>query len=436
MSVIAVANQKGGVGKTTTTLNLGAALREAGKSVLLLDLDPQGNLTVAAGMPNIDEQPLTIGDLLLAASMRGGKAPPLRQAILETPAGLPLVPSNSRLSAAELAMVSALSREQMLRSLLEPVRHDYDYVLIDCLPSLGLVVINALTAADGLIVPVQADFLAMQGLGQILETVAAVQDRLNPALEVYGILLTLVDARTSHAREVVTSIREGFKDVIHVFECEVRTHVALKDSSKAGQSILDFSPTSEAARAYRRLAAEVLAATSERPAAEQPAAAAVAAPTTEPRSPVAPGVEAVSATPEPSLPASEHELVAVAAMAEAPTAEPVTMLEVAAVTTLKAAAAPAATPEHQRAQAPVSVASLPEPVAVAPVAAPARPAREPGRPTLAARVRANDLAARGGTPAEPVAQASAEAVSIRPAAFAEFVARRLQWLGSNATETR
>jgi chromosome partitioning protein len=259
--IIAVANQKGGVGKTTSTLNLGAALQEAGKRVLLVDLDPQGNLSVASGIVDIDAAHPSIGDLLaLAARGRTSSGPGIEGAIVHSPSGLDIVPANATLSAAELGLVSALNRESMLVGLLRTVEHNYDYILIDCLPSLGLLAINALRAANGIVIPVQADFLAMQGMAQIFETIAAVREQLNPDLNIYGVLLTLVDQRTSHSREVVKVVRASLDGQVNVFKTEVRLHVALKETARAGRSILDFDSNSPSAEAYRNLAVEVLSA--------------------------------------------------------------------------------------------------------------------------------------------------------------------------------
>jgi chromosome partitioning protein len=258
--IIAVANQKGGVGKTTSTLNLGAALQEAGKRVLLVDLDPQGNLSVAAGIVDIDAAYPSIGDLLsLAARGRSSTGPGIQGAIVHSPSGLDIVPANATLSAAELGLVSALNRESMLAALLRSVEPHYDYILIDCLPSLGLLAINALRAANGIVIPVQADFLAMQGLAQIFETIAAVREQLNPDLNIYGVLLTLVDQRTAHSREVVKVVRSSLAGQVNVFETEVRLHVALKETAKAGRSILEYDSNSPSAEAYRALGNEVLA---------------------------------------------------------------------------------------------------------------------------------------------------------------------------------
>jgi chromosome partitioning protein len=264
--IIAVANQKGGVGKTTSTLNLGAALQEAGKSVLLVDLDPQGNLSVAAGIVDIDSVYPSIGDLLaLTARGRAASGPGIESAIVKSPSGLDIVPANSALSAAELGLVSALNRESALAGLLKPLEAKYEYILIDCLPSLGLLAINALRAANGIVIPVQADFLAMQGLAQIFETIAAVREQLNPDLNIYGVLLTLVDQRTAHSRDVVKVVRSSLDGQVKVFDTEVRLHVALKETAKAGRSILEYDSNSPSAAAYRRLGREVLAVCGDEP---------------------------------------------------------------------------------------------------------------------------------------------------------------------------
>jgi chromosome partitioning protein len=258
--IIAVANQKGGVGKTTSTLNLGAALQEAGKHVLLVDLDPQGNLSIAAGIVDIDAAYPSIGDLLaLAARGRAAGGPKIEDAIVKSASGLDIIPSNSVLSAAEIGLVSALNRESMLATLLKPLQAQYDYILIDCLPSLGLLAINALRAANGIVIPVQADFLAIQGLAQIFETIAAVREQLNPDLNIFGVLLTLVDQRTAHSRDVVKLVRSSLLGQVNVFETEVRLHVALKESAKAGRSILEYDAHSPSATAYRGLGREVMA---------------------------------------------------------------------------------------------------------------------------------------------------------------------------------
>jgi chromosome partitioning protein len=252
--IIAVSNQKGGVGKTTSALNLGAALREAGKSVLLVDLDPQGSLTVAAGVVDVDAIKMSVGDLLMARAQ--GAPQDVRKAIVRTPAGLDIVPGNGMLSAAELTLATAMARESALHATLKPALERYDYILIDCLPSLGLIAINALRAADGVVIPVQADFLAVQGLAQILETIGAVREQLNPTLSVYGVLLTMVDPRNSHSQRVVATVRHSLKGQVPVFETQVATHVAYKEAAENGRSILE-SHDGAPADCYRRLAREV-----------------------------------------------------------------------------------------------------------------------------------------------------------------------------------
>jgi chromosome partitioning protein len=252
--IIAVSNQKGGVGKTTSALNLGAALREAGKSVLLVDLDPQGSLTVAAGVVDVDAIRVSVGDLLMARAQ--GAPQDIKRAIIRAPAGLDLVPGNGMLSAAELTLATAMARESALHATLKPALERYDYVLIDCLPSLGLIAIDALRAADGVVIPVQADFLAVQGLAQILETIGAVREQLNPLLVVYGVLLTLVDPKNSHSQRVVATVRHSLKGQVPVFETQIATHVAHKEAAEVGRSILETYHGAPA-DAYRQLAREV-----------------------------------------------------------------------------------------------------------------------------------------------------------------------------------
>jgi chromosome partitioning protein len=255
MPIIAISNQKGGVGKTTSTLNLGAALREVGKRVLLVDLDPQGSLTVASGVLDVDAVRLSVGDLMIARVQ--GNPADLRSAIIHTPSGMDLVPGNNMLSAGEITLAGAVERESVLMAMLAPILGSYEYVLIDCLPSLGLMVINALRAADGVVIPVQADFLAVQGLAQTLETISAVRSQLNLGLEIYGVLLTMVDVRTSHARRVVATVRNSLKGHVTVFETQIAHHVTLKEAAEVGKTILDFQPHGAAADMYRELAREV-----------------------------------------------------------------------------------------------------------------------------------------------------------------------------------
>ena len=255
MPIIAVANQKGGVGKTTSTLNLGAALKEMGKRVLLVDLDPQGSLTVAAGILDVDDVKSSIGELLIGKVQ--GNPNGITEAIVQSPCGLELVPGNSMLSAAEITLANAQERETVLTQTLAPIMDRYDYVLIDCLPSLGLMAINALKAATGVVIPVQADFLAVQGLAQILETIGAVRAQLNPGLAIYGVLLTMVDQKKSHAQRVVATVRHSLKGQVPVFDTEIAQHVSLKEAAEVGKSIMQYQGGGAAAEMYRDLGREV-----------------------------------------------------------------------------------------------------------------------------------------------------------------------------------
>jgi len=254
MPIITVANHKGGVGKTTCTLNLGAALQEMGKRVLLVDLDPQGSLTVASGIPDVDGVPISIGDLLVAHASRV----PLdtAAAIVHSPCGLDLVPGNGMLCAAEIMFADAEGRESLLAAVLASVVERYDYVLIDCLPSLGLMAVNALQAASGVVIPVAADFLSVQGLVQMLETIRAVRGQLTPTLEIYGIVLTMVDSRP-HAQRVVATVRRSLKDQVPIFQTEIALDASLKDAAELGKSILDLKSGKRPATLYRLLAREV-----------------------------------------------------------------------------------------------------------------------------------------------------------------------------------
>jgi chromosome partitioning protein len=253
--IIAISNQKGGVGKTTSTLNLGAALCELGKTVLMVDLDPQGSLTVAAGVTDIEDVQTTIGDLLMARAQ--GAPRDSAKAIIKSPAGLDLVPGNGMLSAAELTLATAMARESVLLATLKPALEHYDYILIDCLPSLGLIAINALRASDGVVIPVQADFLAVQGLAQILETISAVREQLNPALAVYGVLLTMVDAKRAHSQRVVATVRHSLKDQVPVFDTEIAQDVAYKEAAEAGRTLLQHQNRGAPADTYPQLARDV-----------------------------------------------------------------------------------------------------------------------------------------------------------------------------------
>ena len=249
--VIAMCNQKGGVGKTTTTINLGASLAEYGRRVLLVDFDPQGALSVGLGVNPMEldrtvynvlmERHVSVDDVLLKTNIQG----------------MDLVPSNIDLSAAEVQLVGEVAREQTLKRVLEPVLADYDAVLVDCQPSLGLLTINALTASDGVIVPLECEFFSLRGVALLIHTIDKVKERLNPQLELEGILATMYDRRTVHGREVLTSVVEAFGD--KVFHTVINRTVRFPETTVAGEPITTFAPSSGGANAYRDLAREVVA---------------------------------------------------------------------------------------------------------------------------------------------------------------------------------
>jgi chromosome partitioning protein len=249
--VMAMCNQKGGVGKTTTTINLGAALAEYGRKVLLVDFDPQGSLSVGLGM-NPHEMDLTIYNLLMQRDVT------VHDVIV--PSGVPgmdLLPSNIDLSAAEVQLVHEVAREQTLQRVLAPALADYDVVLIDCQPSLGLLTVNALTAADGVIVPLECEYFALRGVALLKTTIDKVRERLNPKLEIDGLLGTMFDGRTLHSREVMDRLVNAWGD--KVFHTVIRRTVKFSDSTVAGEPITTYASSSTGADHYRQLAKEVLA---------------------------------------------------------------------------------------------------------------------------------------------------------------------------------
>jgi chromosome partitioning protein len=249
--VIALCNQKGGVGKTTTTINLGAALAEYGRRVLLIDFDPQGALSVGLGV-NTHMLDLTVYNLLMQRNVS------IDDVLLKTNvAGLDLLPSNIDLSAAEVQLVGEVAREMTLQRILKPVLDDYDYVLIDCQPSLGLLTVNALTAAHGVVVPLECEFFSLRGVALLVDTVEKVRERLNPELELEGILATMYDARTVHARQVLARVVEAFGD--KVYDTVIARTVRFPETTVAGEPITSWAPGSSGAKAYRALAREVIA---------------------------------------------------------------------------------------------------------------------------------------------------------------------------------
>ena len=249
--ILAMCNQKGGVGKTTSTINLGAALAETGRRVLLVDLDPQGALSVGLGVNPLQldrtvynllmERDVSVDDVMLTTAIPG----------------MDLLPSNIDLSAAEIQLVNEVAREQTLLRALTPVLGDYDVVLMDCQPSLGLLTVNALTAAHGVIIPLECEYFALRGVALLISTIDKIKERLNPQLEVEGILATMYDARTLHGREVLARVVEAFGD--RVFHTVINRTVRFPEGTVAGEPITTYAPSSAGAQAYRDLAREVLA---------------------------------------------------------------------------------------------------------------------------------------------------------------------------------
>ena len=227
---MAVTNQKGGTGKTTTCENLGIGLAMEGKKVLLVDTDPQGSLTIALGHPRPDDLPVTLTDLLQKVIEDQPLAP--WEGILAHEEGVDLVPANITLSGLEVSLVNAMSRETVLKQYLETVKGNYDYILLDCMPSLGMLTINALAASDQVLIPVQANYLSAKGLEQLLHTVNKVKRQINPKLRVEGILLTMVDARTNFAKEISALIREIYGGKLHVYDTDIPRSVRAAEISQ------------------------------------------------------------------------------------------------------------------------------------------------------------------------------------------------------------
>nr|WP_235738790.1 ParA family protein [Nocardioides alcanivorans] len=249
--IISMCNQKGGVGKTTTTINLGAALAELGRKVLLVDFDPQGSLSVGLGL-NPHEMDLTVYNLLMEPDVTFDE--------VVVPSGVPgvdLLPSNIDLSAAEVQLVHEVAREQTLQRVLEPAVSQYDVILIDCQPSLGLLTVNALTASDGVIVPLECEYFALRGVALLKTTIDKVKQRLNPRLHIDGVLGTMFDGRTLHSREVMDRLVQAWGDT--VFHTVIRRTVKFSDSTVAGEPITSYASSSPGAESYRQLAKEVLA---------------------------------------------------------------------------------------------------------------------------------------------------------------------------------
>ena len=255
--VIAVANQKGGVGKTTTCVNLGIGLARAGNRVLLIDSDPQASLTASMGERVPDRLEETLATVI--TSIMEGQEVRTDYGILTHEEGVQFLPANIDLAAVEVSLISAMSREYMLKEYIEAVAPYYDYIIIDCMPSLGMLTINALAAADTVLIPLQAQYLSLKGLEQLIATIMRIKKRINPALAFEGILLTMVDARTNYAREIMEMVRGNYGQRIPVFENYIPLSVRVAEASAEGKSIFLHDPKGKAAIAYENLTKEVLA---------------------------------------------------------------------------------------------------------------------------------------------------------------------------------
>ena len=254
--VLAVSNQKGGTGKTTTCENLGIGLAQEGKKVLLVDTDPQASLTVALGYPRPDDLSFTLSDAMEKIMTEQPIAP--GEGLLHHPEGVDLMPANIMLSGLEVSLVNAMNREKILKQYLDTVRREYDFILLDCMPSLGMLTVNALAAADQVLIPVQAQYLSAKGLEQLLQTINKVRRQINPKLKIEGILLTMVDSRTNYAKEISALIREAYGSNIKVFSTDIPRSVRAAEISAEGKSIFQHDPKGKVAEAYRILTKEVL----------------------------------------------------------------------------------------------------------------------------------------------------------------------------------
>ena len=255
--VIAITNQKGGVGKTTTTINLGVGLAQQEKRVLVIDMDPQASLTVCLGNPDPDSLPFTVSNVMKDIMVNG--EPTEEIPVLQTPEGIDLMPASIDLCGVEVALVNEMSREQILKTYVDSIRDQYDYVLIDCMPSLGMLTLNALCAADSVLIPTQPEYLSAKGLEQLINTIGRVKKRMNPGLRIEGILFTMQDSRMVFTRQVTDAIRQRYGINTHIMETFIPRSVRAAETSARGKSIFLHDPHGKVAEAYAALAREVMA---------------------------------------------------------------------------------------------------------------------------------------------------------------------------------